>query len=172
MGDRRKRQTHGMRNTKIYEVWRHMLNRCEKPYRKEYKNYGGRGVSVCEEWHNPRVFIEWAFNNGYREGLVIDRLYNDGNYEPSNCHFTTISKNNGIGKKRKQSNNKTGFVGVCLIDGKYRSQISINSKQTYIGTFNNVNDAVKSRIDKEIELFGEQKTNFHFNESEVANGQT
>jgi hypothetical protein len=61
-----------------------------------YKHYGGRGVSVCEEWSGEAGvvnFCEWSMNNGYEEGLQIDRIDNDGNYEPSNCRWVTCQEN-------------------------------------------------------------------------------
>jgi hypothetical protein len=71
-----------------------MIYRCENPKEKEYHNYGGRGISVCDEWRgNVEKFIEWALQNGYREGLQIDRMNNDGNYEPTNCRFVTPMQN-------------------------------------------------------------------------------
>jgi len=69
-----------------------MMDRCYNPENKNYRNYGGRGITVCDEWHDPSVFIEWCQGN-YREGLEIDRRDNDGNYEPGNCRFVTRSEN-------------------------------------------------------------------------------
>jgi hypothetical protein len=82
------RSTHGLSDKKIYYVWEAMIDRCTKPKNKRYKNYGGRGITVCEEWKNdPTAFYVWAMLNGYEEGLVLDRINNDGNYEPSNLFW-------------------------------------------------------------------------------------
>lgn len=79
---------HGMASTKLYRVYSSMRERCEKPSCTEFHRYGGRGIAVCDEWRNDRnSFFEWALNNGYKEGLQIDRENNDGNYEPSNCRW-------------------------------------------------------------------------------------
>lgn len=81
------------RNKKLYTLWQTMIHRCEDKKRAKYNDYGGRGISVCKEWHDPNVFMDWAFENGYEEGLQIDRINNDGNYEPSNCRWVTLKEN-------------------------------------------------------------------------------
>lgn len=85
--------THGLTNTSIYSVWCSMKQRCYNPNRKKYKDYGQRGIEICDEWQDAAVFAEWALSNGYRAGLQIDRIDNDGNYEPSNCRFVTPKEN-------------------------------------------------------------------------------
>lgn len=87
---------HGMWNTKIYHVWQGMKQRCEDPNRENYKNYGARGITVCEEWHDPETFINWALSHGYKEGLSIDRIDNEKGYFPDNCRWadsTTQARN-------------------------------------------------------------------------------
>ena len=81
---------------RIYQIWRGMLHRCEFPTDVNYHIYGGKGIKICDEWHDWRVFRDWAFANGYRDDLTIDRIDSDGNYEPSNCRWTTpqIQANN------------------------------------------------------------------------------
>ena len=80
-------------NPRLYRIWKFMRYRCERSSRKEYKNYGGRGISVCEEWEDPLSFCKWSLENGYADGLQIDRINNDGNYNPSNCRWVTIKQN-------------------------------------------------------------------------------
>lgn len=91
----------GLHNTKLYSVWSGMKKRCHNPKNFNFKNYGGRGVSVCDEWRNDFLsFYKWAIENGYKEGLAIDRIDNDRNYEPSNCRWVTPKVN---GNNRRTS---------------------------------------------------------------------
>lgn len=74
--------------------WRTMMGRCYKPNFISYPNYGGRGIGVCDDWHDYDTFAEWAYNNGYKSKLHIDRIDTNGNYEPNNCRFVTRKENN------------------------------------------------------------------------------
>ena len=87
--------------TRLYGIWCGMKTRCGWLSAKDYKYYGGRGIKVCDEWKkNFIAFRGWALINGYQEHLTIDRKNNDGDYEPNNCQWITISENS---KKRWQS---------------------------------------------------------------------
>lgn len=82
--------THNATGTPLFDVWRNIKERCTNPNYKTYGNYGGRGIKVCDEWlESFESFYEWAVNNGYKQGLSIDRIDVDGNYEPSNCRWET-----------------------------------------------------------------------------------
>lgn len=88
-------ETHGayLRDKRLYNVWTTMLHRCENPNRERYKDYGGRGINVCAEWHDPNTFMDWAESNGYEPGLQLDRIDNSGDYSPDNCRWSTPSEN-------------------------------------------------------------------------------
>ena len=93
-------KNHYLKHTKIYSVWNEMRNRCNNPNDKSYNRYGGKGISVCKEWDDFRVFYPWAIENGYKEGLTLDRIDPTGNYEPNNCRWVDMTT-----QQRNRSNN-------------------------------------------------------------------
>lgn len=85
--------THGKHGTRIYSIFSDMKTRCYNKNYKKYKNYGGRGIKICDEWLNDfQSFYSWAMSNGYKDNLTIDRIDVNGNYEPSNCRWITIEE--------------------------------------------------------------------------------
>ena len=138
----RSKKTHGQSRTKLYRVYYSMLQRCINPKATGYDRYGGRGISVCEEWQDFKVFNEWSLANGYKEGLTIDRNNNDGNYEPSNCSWETrCIQSRNTSKLRK--NNTSGYKGVTFhkSSGKWYSTITVKQKSFHIGGFRTPKEA-------------------------------
>lgn len=96
----------GGKQTRLYAIWAGMKRRCLNPHVKIFKHYGGRGIAIYPAWLEFEAFKKWALSNGYQDDLTIDRIDNDGNYEPGNCRWITKSENSRKGAieshKRKQ----------------------------------------------------------------------
>lgn len=89
---REAKTTHGLAYSKLYTIWFNMKQRCSNSKTTHYCYYGGRGITYCQEWEDFKPFNDWAMNNGYKEGLSIDRIDVNGNYEPSNCRWATTEE--------------------------------------------------------------------------------
>ena len=96
---------HNQTGTPLFNVWRNMIERCTNPNYKTYKDYGGRGIKVCDEWREFEPFYTWSISNGYGKGLSIDRINVNGNYEPSNCRWATA-------KQQSRNRRDTVFIEV------------------------------------------------------------
>jgi hypothetical protein len=96
---------HNKSNTRIYSIWKGMRYRCSNPNRPKYKHYGGKGISVSDEWTGENGFINfynWSMENGYNDNLTIDRIDSNKNYSPENCQWISLLENisKNFGKKR------------------------------------------------------------------------
>lgn len=99
---------HGMSKHPLHYTWSHMKSRCSCPTHQAYKNYGGRGIGVCDEWQDSfETFMEWALSNGWERGLTLDRIDNDGDYEPDNCRWVDHKTQN----RNRRTNRYLTFNG-------------------------------------------------------------
>lgn len=88
-----KHKRHGMHGTRIYRIWCSMKGRCLCPGQSVYKYYGGKGITVCDEWMSSFMnFYQWAIKNGYSDALTIDRIDNSKGYSPDNCKWSTMKE--------------------------------------------------------------------------------
>lgn len=136
-----------VKHLRLYKVWKGIARRCYNKNDSRYHDYGGRGIWMCDEWKNPLVFVEWALANGWKDGLEIDRIDNNGNYSPSNCHFVTsiVNMNNRRQYKKKSTlptgvypqRNRFGayhrhkYLG-CFSDPETAHQAFLKAKEAYI----------------------------------------
>ncbi len=135
--------THGLRKHRLYSIWAGMKTRVLNANNHTYKNYGGKGVFMCDEWlNNFQSFYDWAMDNGYDEKLSIDRINVNGNYEPSNCRWATheVQTRN---TRTLRANNTSGFRGVCFSkeQNKFVSAIRVDKKSIHLGYFGTAAEA-------------------------------
>lgn len=100
---------HGMSHSRLYQIWNSMKQRCENPNAISYPRYGGKGITVCEEWKKSFIaFRDWALSHGYADNLTIDRKSNSGNYCPENCRWVT----------NKEQQNNTSYNRLYTYNGE------------------------------------------------------
>lgn len=138
----------------LYNIWRTMIKRCHNPQDKDYAKYGGRGIKVCDRWRysldnfvedmNPRPSLKHS----------IDRINNDGNYEPNNCRWATILEQ--AYNKRMLKTNTTGVKGVSYIKKSkvYYATVTVNKKTIYLGSYKTVEEAKIARLAGELQYYG------------------
>ena len=155
---------HGLSKHTLYLMWQRMKNRCYNRKEPRYKDYGGRGISVCDWWkHDVKTFILWALSHGWQQGLYLDRRDNDGNYNPENCRF--IDK--GLSQRNTRllhSNNRSGYRGVSFDkkNNKYQSHITINGNNKNLGRFSDPMQAAIAYDSMAVVLNDGRPTNFQW----------
>lgn len=137
---------HGESETPLYAIWCSMKRRCYNKRDSSYKNYGGRGITVCEEWKNDFIiFRDWCIQNNYKNGLSIDRKNNNKGYSPNNCRWVTTDIQNVNQRTRKD--NTSGIPGVGYLsrntnlNNPWYARISIKGKERYLGYFKTKEEA-------------------------------
>lgn len=114
---------HGMAGSRIYITWQNMKDRCFNEKCSGYKDYGGRGISVCPEWKDSfENFYEWALLNGYTDSLTIDRIDVNRNYEPQNCRWTTREAQN----RNKRNNHYLTYNGITKTISEWAADIGMD----------------------------------------------
>lgn len=107
----------------LYDAWRNMKRRCYLKTAPYYKNYGGRGIRVCDEWKNDyKSFLEWSLSNGWSKGMQLDRIDNNGNYEPLNCRWITQQRN----LLNKRTNTKITYNGRSQTVTEWANELGIH----------------------------------------------
>ena len=130
---------HKMYGTRIYRSYYSMKQRCDNPNHKHYRHYGGRGITYCDEW---KEFTNFYHDMGdMPDGMTLDRIDNDSNYEPSNCRWATVEEQ--VSNKRMQKNNTSGVIGVSY--NKLQDDWEVRFKSKYIGRRKDFEEACNLR---------------------------
>ena len=122
---------------KLYNVWKNMKSRCYDKNSDRYYTYGARGIKICEEWKNNfRVFAKWAYQNGWKVGLSIERKDHNGNYCPENCTFITMNEQ----ARNKTSNVLVTYNGETKCVAEWADIIGIDAKTIYARLYRGITD--------------------------------
>ena len=130
-------KTHGLRYTREHNIWTGMKQRCLDKNSSNYKNYGGRGITICDEWRDDfKVFYDWAHENGYSNELTIDRVDNDMGYFPENCRWVTYKEQ--ILNQRPKPSCRT---------------ISVNGKRIYLQDLSRSHGILSQTLRKRLDIY-------------------
>jgi len=148
-----KNTKHGKSKSLEYRSWVSMIGRCSNDKGKSYKDYGGRGIIICTRWlQSFESFLEDMGNKPSAE-YSIDRIDTNGNYEPSNCKWSTRSEQER--NKRISKRSTTGYPGVMWNkrEGRWRAKITVDDKNIHVGVFNTISEAIEARKQAEIKYW-------------------
>lgn len=129
---------HKMSHTRPYEIWQGMKGRCYNKHDARYHRYGGRGITVCDEWKNDfTAFYEWALANGYQDNLTIDRIDNDKGYSPDNCRWSDVKsqcRNRSTNIKITIGNSTRTLTEWCeIFDIDFKATVMRYHRNGFIG---------------------------------------
>jgi hypothetical protein len=144
------RKKDGRMSHPLYWTYKAMVKRCSNPNRREYVYYGGRGITVCEKWLGVDGFDNFLSDVGERpKGRTLDRINNDGNYEPSNVRWSTPTEQ--MRNRRILPSNTSGYTGVSWNSrlGKWRVRIKVDKQEKYIGIYDDMKSAIVARKEAE-----------------------
>lgn len=143
---------HGLSKTRINKIYRGMIERCSKPNNINYPNYGGRGIKVCDEWLGPQGLINfyaWAQESGYEKDLSIDRINNNGNYEPSNCRWATRSEQQNNTRKNRKYELNGELYTIPQLSRKYNIDIyTLRNRLEKIEKYGNLQNLLNTPVNK------------------------
>lgn len=140
------RYKHGETGTRLFKIWGSMHERCEREKHVHYKDYGGRGISVCDEWSEYLPFATWARSNGYSDKLSIDRIDTNGNYEPNNCRWVTVKEQ----QNNKRSNRIVIYQGTKYTVTQLAEKIGMN--KTTLRERLNMGWSVRDAVERPVRL--------------------
>lgn len=148
---------------KEYRAWKNMKTRCNNSNYHSYHRYGGRGIKVCSRWNDSFINFYEDMGDAPSKNHQLDRIDNNRDYSPDNCHWVTPKENSN---NRKKYNNKTGYTGVFYRESKnqYEVSVCINRRPKHIGTFKTLQEAVNGRKDFILSYNLENGTKLKFEE--------
>ena len=122
MGSANPNYKHGLSKTPLFRTWSNAKSRCYDENSKPFKDYGGRGITVCAEWRNDfHAFYDWAMESGYKRGLTLDRIDNDKGYSPDNCRWSTVKEQ----ANNRRSCRKIEFCGETKTISEWAESIGV-----------------------------------------------
>ena len=158
------RKTHGLTRTPEHVAWQNMIARCERPSHPEYYRYGGRGIAVCDEWRQSfDAFIDYI-GPRLSGNHVLDRINNNGNYEPDNVRWVTPNESS----HNRRTSSKTGLKGVGrqTKTGRWFAKIGVNGREIYLGTYDTIIEAAQAYDKAAVKFYG-GKTSINFPNKEA-----